>query len=89
MILHNIRKRICDFNTVIIKRFEKDPKIIVPIDGGFSSQMDRYLLGRYFSDKGFKVAYDIMWFYDCGMDLIGKESREWELLKSVSGIGFL
>lgn len=57
------------------------PYIIVYVDGGICSQMHQYLLGRYYAEQGFHVAYDIGWYARNGKDNDGIHSRIFEFPK--------
>lgn len=54
------------------------PYVIVYVDGGICSQMHQYLLGRYYAEKGYHVAYDIGWYARNGKDNNGIHSRIFE-----------
>lgn len=54
------------------------PCIIVYVDGGICSQMHQYLLGRYYAERGYRVAYDIGWYDRNGKDNDGIHSRIFE-----------
>lgn len=56
-----------------------DNKVIMYIDGGICSQMFRYAKGQWFAKKGFNVLYDLTWFDDWGMDMLGKRKFPFEL----------
>jgi len=58
------------------------PEVIALMDGGICSQMHQYLLGRIFSDKGYKVSYDLSFFRHGGMDMDGKHTRNFDLPKA-------
>lgn len=66
---------------VTTKYFEKDPCVIIWIDGGFCSQIFRYLKGRWFAVRGFKVKYDISWYDKSPLDGLKTERRDFILLK--------
>jgi len=63
----------------ILKYAEKDPMIIMYMEGGFSSQLLRYAKGQWFAERGMKVKYDLQWFDYNGMDGAGLETREWRI----------
>lgn len=63
----------------ILKLVEKDPIIIMYMEGGFSSQLLRYAKGQWFAERGMKVKYDLQWFEYNGMDGAGLETREWRI----------
>jgi len=58
------------------------PFVIVRVDGGICSQICFYSLGKYFSDKGYRVKYDLTWFDEFGMDIDNKFQRNFDLLKA-------
>ena len=58
------------------------PFLIVRVDGGICSQVCFYSLGKYFSDKGYRVKYDLTWFDEFGMDVDNKFQRNFDLLKA-------
>ena len=63
-------------------------KIIVKMDGGISSQMHQYLLGRMYSEKGYSVEYDLRWFSRYGKDQFGNFERNFELQKAFPYLDF-
>lgn len=63
----------------LLKLSEKEPYVIMYIDGGFSSQMLRYSKGMWFKEHGMKVKFDLQWYEKNGMDDLGIEKREWRL----------
>ena len=79
---------ICSTLGIITKHFEKDPCIIMYIDGGFSSQIFRYLKGQWFSVRGFKVKYDISWYDKNPVDCLGTEARDFLMLKCFPHLSF-
>lgn len=74
-IINGIRRTIGN----ILKQIEKDPMIIMYMEGGFSSQLLRYAKGQWFAERGMKVKYDLQWFDYNGMDGSGLEAREWRI----------
>lgn len=73
---------------IIARHFEKDPCIIMWIDGGFCSQIFRYLKGRWFAVRGFKVKYDISWYDENPVDCLGTEARDFLILKCFPHVNF-
>ena len=63
----------------IIKLTEKNPCVIMYIDGGFSSQMLRYCKGMWFQERGLDVKFDLRWYEKNGLDDMGVEARTWRL----------
>ena len=63
-------------------------KIIVVIDGGICSQMCQYLLGHMYKERGFKVAYDLSFYKEWGMDLNKEYVRNFDLLKAFPNMCF-
>lgn len=58
------------------------PQVIVRVDGGVSSQMQFYLLGDWMRrNRGIDVAYDLIWFKECGTDIDGRFARNFDLLR--------
>ena len=55
------------------------PEIIVYVDGGICSQMHQYLLGRYYSELGYNVSYNLAWYRRNGKDKDGVHPRFFEL----------
>lgn len=58
------------------------PEVIVLMDGGICSQMHQYLLGLLFSEKGYKVSYDLSFYDEWGQDLTYRFARNFDLLKA-------
>lgn len=61
---------------------------IIRVDGGICSQMHFYLIGRFLSEKGYPVKYDLDWFQQYGKDLTGNYVRNFDLLKVFPYIRF-
>lgn len=66
---------------VMIKLHLMEKMIIVRCDGGVCSQINFWLIGRYFMDNGYKVKFDNDWFYLHGKDMNGIFDRNFDLLK--------
>ena len=64
------------------------PKIIIKMDGGISSQMHQYLLGRIYSEKGYTVAYSLLFFKYWAKDNNGQFERNFDLLKAFPYLNF-
>lgn len=60
------------------------PKVIVLMDGGICSQMNQYLLGRIFEEKGYEVLYDLSFYEEWGTDMNYQFVRNFDLLKAFS-----
>lgn len=58
------------------------PKVIVFMDGGICSQMYQYLVGALFTQKGYKVCYDLSFYKEWGTDLNYQFVRNFDLLKA-------
>ena len=86
-VLRSILYEACRAAGHITQYFEKDPCVIIWIDGGFCSQIFRYLKGRWYVQRGFKVKYDISWYKD-PVDCLGIESRDFVLLKYFPDLDF-
>ncbi len=70
----------------LIWRFEKNPLIIVFIDGGMCSQIERATLGKQFEEKGFKVKYQLDFYRLKGHDMYHVEKRDYILDKCFPGV---
>lgn len=57
-------------------------KVIVLLDGGICSQMHQYLLGQLYQKRGCRVAYDLSFFDEWGMDINLEYARNFDLLKA-------
>lgn len=66
----------------------KRPYVIVYVDGGICSQMHQYLLGRYYAEKGYHVAYDLGWYRRNGMDNNGIFERRFEFCNLFPNLPF-
>ena len=58
------------------------PEVIALMDGGICSQMHQYLLGQLFSEKGYKVSFDLSFYDEWGQDLTYRFERNFDLLKA-------
>lgn len=58
------------------------PKVVTLLDGGICSQMHQYLLGQLYAQQGSKVAYDLSWYDEWGMDKDHRFVRNFDLLKA-------
>jgi hypothetical protein len=57
------------------------PDIIIMVDGGFCSVLNKYVLGLCFEQTtNLQVKYDLSWFNGNGLDCDGKHSRPFQLL---------
>lgn len=63
-----------------------DHSIIVRSDGGICSQIAFQALGERYKDLGFDVKYDLSWFEDCGRDLDGNQTRNFQLRAAFPGL---
>lgn len=74
------------WKTSLYKRLLKygvlSPKVILLLDGGVCSQMHQYLLGHLYGERGYKVAYDLSFYDEWGMDKDDKFARNFDLLKA-------
>lgn len=63
------------------------PLAIVPISGGLGNQIWHYMIGvgveKY---SGLSVKYDLSWYKNFGLDIQGKEKRDFELLRTFPGL---
>lgn len=66
----------------IRKIFIKNPCIIIMNDGGFGSQINKYLVGKYL-EKCYQVPvkHDLSWFEEYGKSVDGKQNRNFDLKK--------
>lgn len=65
------------------------PQVIIRVDGGVSSQMHFFLLGDWLRrNRGMDVAYDLIWFKECGMDIDGRFARNFDLLRLCPDLKF-
>ena len=55
------------------------PKVLVMMDGGICSQMQQYLIGQMFAERGEKVGYELSFYQKNGMDMDRKRPRFFEL----------
>lgn len=88
IMLRKTRYAIRRFLGNITKRFERDPFVIMWIDGGFCSQIAQYIKGRWFAKRGFRVKYDLSWYKNNSMDLLRVERRDFLLLKCFPDLDF-
>lgn len=58
-----------------------NPQVLILMGGGICSQIRLFLLGTIYSDKGFKVAYDLSWFKKNGKDGNGIYARNYDFGK--------
>lgn len=58
------------------------PKVVLLLDGGICSQMHQYLLGQLYKERGYKVAYDLSFYDEWGLDKDNKFVRNFDLLKA-------
>jgi len=65
------------------------PKIIINVDGGISSQMHQYLLGRIYSEKGYTVTYELSFYKNWAKDNNGYFERNFDLLKAFPYLNFI
>lgn len=60
-----------------------DRKIVVMVDGGFCSTLNKYAIGKCIElETGHPVAYDLHWFDQVGVDVDGIQPRNFELLNA-------
>ena len=78
-VLHFVLKAFSDF---LIQIGFVEKCVIVRIDGGICSQMHFYMIGEYMKLQGYSVKYDLTWFETHGYDLMGKDKRNFDLLKA-------
>ncbi len=65
------------------------PVFILRMDGGISSQIYFYMIGKYLSEKsGYPLYFDLIWFDKVGKDMDGKQVRNFDLLKFAPDLDF-
>lgn len=79
---------ILPINKLFIKNKNYPDSVIVRVDGGISSQICFYLIGKYFMDRGFNVKFDIKWFNDFGMDMNNKFERNFDFKSAFPSLPF-
>lgn len=62
--------------------------IIIRSDGGVCSQINFWMVGEYFRNKGYKVKFDNDWFWMHGKDINGIFDRKFDLLKLFPQISY-
>lgn len=60
--------------------------VIIPVDGGICSQIACYLYGYGLEKRGFRVKYDLTFYYESSLDMDGKFARNFDMLKAFPGI---
>lgn len=78
-IVYVVSRIVQDCNKLLVALRLVNPKVIICVDGGICSQMVAYLRGRYYSEVGFMVYYDLRWFQVSAKDTDGKFDRPFEL----------
>jgi len=54
------------------------PLHIIMVDGGLASQITKFAVGSLLEKNlNVKVKYDLLWFEQCGKDILGKENRKY------------
>ena len=62
--------------------------IVLRSDGGISSQIAFWALGKSYEDQGYKLKYDLSWFEECGKDMDGVFDRNFDLQKAFPKLSF-
>jgi hypothetical protein len=63
--------------------------IILMVDGGFGSQLNKYFIGQFLEKKlGAEVRYDLSWFDKQAISIDEKDTRNFDLLKIFPEIKF-
>lgn len=76
--LNSFRKRVSPLARFWLSR--KINQVVIEQKGGLASQLGLYMFGEYLRTYcGKNVFYDLSWFKTDGMDILGKNSRKWEL----------
>jgi hypothetical protein len=74
---------------MFFNKFFAKKKIILMVDGGFCSQLDKYFIGKLLEDRfQVKVKYCLTWFKKNGKSVDGKNNRNFDLLKVFPDIKF-
>lgn len=82
-----LQKFFYPFARAFLRLFRKE-YIIMCIDGGICSQIHFYLIGCYFQERGYKVAYNMQWYSISGMDTDGVFVRNFDLLRLFPSLHF-
>jgi hypothetical protein len=65
------------------------PQIVVMVDGGFGSQLNKYFLGQFLEKKlKAPVKYDVTWFDHHAMCIRNQDTRAFDLLKVFPNLDF-
>lgn len=68
---------------------KKDSAIIIMVDGGFGSQLNKYFLGEFLRKHTQQnIFYDISWFDNNSISIDGRDSRNFDLLNIFPNINF-
>lgn len=62
--------------------------VIIRMDGGICSQMHFYLVGKLLEARGNRIRFDLRWYKECGLDLDGKQTRNFDLLRLFPNLDF-
>jgi len=87
-LLSFLKRIFSSFYIALLKLKIVKPKMIVRMDGGISSQMHQYLLGRIFREKGYMVTYDLSFYKKWAKDNNGHFERNFDLLKAFPQLEF-
>lgn len=79
---------VSSFGRLLIHLGLIDKFVLVRMDGGICSQMHFYMIGQLFKQQGYLVKYELNWFDDNGLDLMGKYSRNFDLIKAFPCLEF-
>lgn len=65
----------------IFYRYIKRIDFIVVIEGGITSQIEQYIIGKLLESKGYVVQYDLSFYVKNGLDCTGEHLRNFDLKK--------
>ncbi len=64
----------------------KNRTCVVRVDGGICSQLAFVAYGMAEGEPGETVKYDLNWFRDHGLDVLGEQVRNWDVFKLLPGL---
>lgn len=64
----------------------KNRTCVVRVDGGICSQLAFVAYGMEEGKSGETVKYDLSWFCDHGLDVLGEQVRNWDVFKLLPGL---
>lgn len=70
------------YGKIILSKKKIEPCIIIMVDGGLGSQLNKYIIGQVIKYKTkAEVKYDLSWFERHGKSIDNKDNRNFELTK--------